>query len=66
MDPAKLLELVCVLPTHLFAGGERGSTASAFESNVTHKVAAIKEIQTNKQKKVDLCKVSYYSTTVLF
>lgn len=49
MDRAKLWELVCALPTHLFAEGERDWTVSASESNITQKAAGMKQIQIKRQ-----------------
>lgn len=45
MDRAKLGELVCALPTHLFAEGERGWTVRTAGSNVTPRAAGMKRVQ---------------------
>lgn len=45
MERAKLWELVCALPTHLFAEGERGWTVRTSESTSAQQAASIKQIQ---------------------
>ena len=52
MELAKLQDLVCALPTHLFAGGERGWTGSTSESNITQEAAGMKQIQIKQHARV--------------
>ncbi len=52
MDRAKLRELVCALPTHLFAEGEKGWTERTSESNIAQQAAGMKQIQIKHQTEV--------------
>lgn len=64
MERAKLWELVCALPTHLFAEGERGWTVKTSGSNITQQEARHETNPNQTQNtKLELCKASWYGTT---
>lgn len=45
MELPKLWELVCAMPTHLFAEGERGWTVRTSASTTAQQAAGMKQIQ---------------------